>query len=143
MKNRVDVAVHIRVYRHAYTRVAIGLMYYAMTLPGREDDNAECLEARVSVGGLCARRRCSPPGGLHVLGTRLHRLVPRPRDPFKCPTARRPDPQELLELLFYRGDSPENRPRIRYVSLDPPPSNDLSLTVPDSVKSVISNISVI
>jgi len=30
--------------------------------------------------------------------------VPRPRDPFKCPTARRPDPQELLELLFYRGN---------------------------------------
>jgi len=76
MKNRV--AVHIRVYRHAYTRVAIGLMYYAMTLPGREDDNAECLEARVSVGGLCASRRCSPPGGLHVLGTRLHRP---PRSP--------------------------------------------------------------
>lgn len=29
---------------------------------------------------------------------------PRPRDPFKYPTARRPDPHELLELLFYRGD---------------------------------------
>lgn len=76
-------------------------MYYAMTLPGRDDDDAECLEARVSVGGPCASRRCSPPGGLHVSGTRLHRSpVPRPRDPFKCPTARRPDPQELLGSLF-------------------------------------------
>lgn len=57
---------------------------------GTDDDGAECVGARVSVGGP-SESWCSPPGGLHVSGTR-GLTVPRSRDPFKCPTTacRRP-----------------------------------------------------
>lgn len=97
------------------TRVAIGLVYYAMTLPGCDDDDAECVEARVSVGGLCASRGARHPGGLHVSGTRLDRSpFRRLRNPFKCLTARRRPPGIAGIIILSRRTARENRP-FRYI----------------------------
>lgn len=49
-----------------------------MMLRKRDDDGAECVEARVSVGGPSASRDARHPGGLHVSGTRPGRLHPAP-----------------------------------------------------------------
>lgn len=88
------------------TRVVIGLVYYAMTLPGCDDDGAECIQARVSVGG----RGACHPGGLHVSGTRLDRLpFPCLQDPFKCLTARRRPPGIAGIIILYRRTARENR----------------------------------
>lgn len=132
-----------RVCRHAYTRtrVAIGLMYYAMTLPGRNDDGAECLEARVSVGGPCASRRCSPPGGLHVSGTRLHRLPPFPAHGILS-SARRcavPTPRNCWNYYFIAatraGESPAYSIHIPRSIAGLSNGGNLSLIAPDSVIS--------
>lgn len=97
-----------------------------MTLPGRDDDGAECLEARGLRWGSMRESPVLATRGATCVGYPAPPtpLVPHPWDPFKCPTVRRPDPQELLELLFYRGDPRGRVARVFDTSLDP--SLDLS-----------------
>lgn len=92
------------------TRVTIGLMYYTMTLPRRDDDNAERVEARVSVGGPSTSRGARHPGGYMCRVPSSTALVLQPRYPFKCPTARRRPSGIAGIIILSRRPAHESRP---------------------------------
>lgn len=67
------------------------------------DDDAECAEARVSVGGPVRVAVPTTRGGLHVSGTRLDRRPRTPVPPAVLSSARRhADPQESPGIILSR-----------------------------------------
>lgn len=112
------------------TRVVIGLVYYAMTLPGCDDDDAECVEARVSVGG----RGACPPGGATCVGYPARSTpLSLPSGSFQVPDGTPPTPRNCWNYYFI----PANRARESPVSITSFDSLDTSI-IGDSQRELSS-----
>lgn len=85
---------------------------------GTDDDGAECVEARISVGGP-SESRCSPPGGLHVSGTRLDCPRPSILGSFQVPDdGTPPTPRNCWNYYFIAATSTRVGRSISFDSLE-------------------------
>jgi hypothetical protein len=93
-------------------------VYHAMMLPRRDDDSAECAEARVSVGGPSASRGARHPGGY------MCRVPVSTARSFLPPSLSPPHPLLVLRRVLSsirHGTPPPPPPPPPLLPLSPPP----------------------